>query len=377
MKNLLVLTALGLLASPDMAAQQRWQTEVGVQGGFTRQAPPGMGKLFRIDLVDLPGVGGFGRTAVYVILPVREKIAIEPSFLVSQGSYGNGFTRAMIVVRGDYAFTPRIYGAAGGTLDYADNDAFHATKLGVQFAGGYRFGLGSTLRGRVEIQWQYFKEPAYPWWNNNYSLLLGLAAPTHGAALAPRQARPSGRSWEPAIGIQGGYSRVHIVQYGSYAFLTLPGWGNSNATSMEYVPGFAFTAMLTPPTLFAVVPLGSRMAIEPALDVHREKGGGTLFTGNFSVRLDYAVSDHWYGAAGGNLAYFKAPKGYLFFNDPTITSTTKKGVNVAWGYRFGFGHGLGGRLEASYVMMKQSVKLIGPQANNITNISFAVTAPLK
>jgi hypothetical protein len=376
MKNLLVLTALGLLASPDLAGQQRWQTEVGVQGGFTRQAPPGMGKLFRIDLLDLPGVGGFGRTAVYVIVPVREKIAIEPSFLVSQGSYGNGFTRAMIGLRGDYAFTSRLYAAAGGTLDYANDDAFHATRLGAQVAAGYRFGLGSRLRGRVEADWQYFKEPVYPWWNNNYSLLLGVSAPTHPTP-APRTTRTTGRLWEPALGIQGGYSRVHIVQYGSYALLTFPGWGNSNITSMEYAPGVAFYPLLTPPPLFAVLPLGSRFAIEPGLDLHREKGGGVIFTGNFSARLDYAVSTHWYGAAGANLAYFKTPKGYPLFNDPNVSSATKAGASIAWGYRFGFGNGLGGRLEASYMMMQATHVISGNQANNITNITFALTAPLK
>lgn len=376
MKTILAIGALALLAVPAGSAQQMWQTEVGVQGGFTRQAPPGMGKAFRIDLLDFPGVGGFGRTAVYVIVPVREKIAIEPSFLVSQGSYGNGFTRAMIGVRGDYALTRKIYAAAGGTVDYADNDGFHATKFGVQVGVGYRMRLGSALNARVEADWQYFKEPAYPWWNNNYSLLLGVSAPTRPVAVS-RATRPAGRFWEPALGIQGGYSRMHIVQYGSYALLTFPGWGNSNIATMEYASALAFYPLLTPPTLFAVVPIGSRFAIEPGLDLHREKGGGVIVTGNFSARLDYAVSDHWYGAAGANLAYFKTPKGYPLFNDPNVSSATKPGANVAWGYRFGFGNGLGGRLEASYVMMKQTRVMSGNQANNITNITFALTAPLK
>ncbi len=47
----------------------------------------------------------------------------------------------------------------------------------------------------------------------------------------------------------------------------------------------------TPPTLFVLLPIGRRLAIEPGLDMHRTQSRGiTTFSGNLSLRVDYAVS---------------------------------------------------------------------------------------
>jgi hypothetical protein len=116
------------------------------------------------------------------------------------------------------------------------------------------------------------------------------------------------------------------------------------------------------------VPLGTRIALEPALDVHRfQESGQTSFSGNVSARLDYALNQAWYGAVGGNLHYLKSTG---------VTGFARTGVNVGWGYRFGLSQALGGRIEMNYTMFAKN-RTFGIDPANTFGLMMGVTAPLR
>ena len=360
-----------LMATSAQAQRGSWQGEIGIQGGFSRVKPSGTGAHDQIDLFDVPGfslaplVPSYG--ALFAIIPWKDKIAIEPTLSFSQLSSGGTFTLAALGLRADYALTPKVYAAVGGTLGYVETSGQHESQLGVQAALGYRLRLTSGINGRVEANWQSTKKSNLVNPFNVYSVLFGMSA-RHSGAAAPRAAR-SASAWDRVIGMQGGYSRVHLVGGGAdITVLTFPGWGSGLAAS----PIGAVVAVA--PTLYAIFPAGQKLAIEPGLDFHRSQAQGTtIFSANVSARLDYAVSGGWYGAVGGNLLYTKATPG--FFADPAKSSVSVPGVNVAWGYRFHLAGALGGRVEANYVILKQSADL--SQATNTFGLMFGASMPLR
>src|SRR2546426_11073362 len=98
-----------------------------------------------------------------------------------------------------------------------------------------------------------------------------------------------------------------------------------------------------PPTLFAISPMGKRLAVEPGFDLHRlqQAGPGSLTstTSNIAARLDYAIHGGWDAAAGGDGQYVK------------ITGTpayARPGGVVAAGYRFSRSDPLGRRADLSH-----------------------------
>jgi len=365
-----VILGLALLAVTSAQAQRgSWRSEVGIQGGFSRFKPAGTAAKDHVDLFDVPGIGG---TSLYAVVPWRERIAVEPSFSFTQGSYLFGFTLASIGLRADYALTDKIYGAAGGLLQFTEATGSHESQLGLQVGIGYRLRLASGLNGRIEANWQTTHKAQLAQPANTYSLLFGLSSPLRGAApVSPRAGAP--RAWEAMIGMQGGYSQVHFVNGGEFAFLSLPGFGGGTVTTtVGTLPSNSLIP--TAPTVFAIIPVGTKLAVEPGLDLHRSQSQGlTVFSGNFSGRLDYAVSGGWYAAAGGNLNWIKATKG--FFSDPNKGSVSVTGANVAWGYRFRIGGAVGGRIEANYTMFKSN-KDVG-QATNALGLMFGATMPLR
>jgi len=367
-----VVLGLALLAVTSAQAQRgSWQSEVGIQGGFSRFKPAGTAAKDHVDLFDVPGFGG---TSLYAIVPLRERIAVEPSFSFTQGSYLFGFTLASIGLRADYALTDKIYGAAGGLLQFTEALGTHESQLGLQVGVGYRLRLGSGLNGRVEANWQTTHKATLAQPSNTYSLLFGLSSPVGASNPAPgRAARAANRAWEPMIGAQGGYTRVHAVGGGDLAFLSFPGFGGAAVTTQ--LAGIAGNTLIpTPPTVFAIIPVGTKLAVEPGLDLHRAQSQGlTVFSGNYNVLPDYAVSGGWYAAAREHLNWLKATKG--FFNDPNKGSVSVTGANVAWGYRFRIGGALGGRIEANYTMFKNNQDV--NQGTNALGLMFGATMPLR
>src|SRR6185503_10861648 len=139
------------------------------------------------------------------------------------------------------------------------------------------------LRGRVEASAIFLGKAELLPPTNSYAVLFGVSKElgARGRAAAPAR-RANGRAWQPMFGVQGGYYRTHAV--GGTADLTgisMPGAGGGLS--------ILGTPVGAPPTLFAVLPIGRKIAIEPGVDLRRFQGGGTTaFGGNLAARLDYA-----------------------------------------------------------------------------------------
>lgn len=190
-------------------------------------------------------------------------------------------------------------------------------------------------------------------------LVLGLIA-----TLAVRPILAQERGWRPAIGVTAGYARVHFQGFPfNFSTVAAPGLGSSFVD----VPFVGTAPVATPATVFVIIPLGSKLALEPGLDVHRTQSEGeTAFNGHLAVRLNYAVSGGWYAAAGGNLRVIK-----LTGEDGFGVA----GAQLAWGYRFHLAGDAGGRFEASYTMFKEHGTLGLPPTTTLA-LLFALTMPL-
>ena len=365
MQRSLGVIALVAMLATNAQAQNAWQTEFGIQGGFTRLVLAGAA-ADPTDLISLPGfnLGSLipAAAGVYFTIPAGRKLAVETDVAFSQFSSGLTATQLTLGVRGDYALTRHLYGAAGGALAY-NNGIANATQLGVQAGVGYRFGLSRTLNGRVEARTTFYAKTDNVAPVNAYSALFGVSTVTS----RPRSARSSSstaaahRAWRPALGISGGYASVTAVGAGSLSALSLPGYGSAL--------GAVLTPEVTlPPTIFVIIPIGNKIALEPALDIHRfQESGTTNFSGNLAVRLDYAVHGGWYGALGGNLHYIKSTG---------VDAATRPGVNLGWGYRFPLVAAVGGRFEVNYTMFGENSGL-GLVPTNTLGLMFGVTMPLK
>ena len=370
MQRTFAILALLAAIATSAHAQRSWQTEFGVQGGWTRLVFAGS-HGDPTDILSLPGfnLGTLipGAAGLYAIIPTSEKLAVETDFAASQFSFGATISAVHLGLRGDYALTRRAYGAAGATLTYINGIA-NETQLGLQAALGYRYSLSGRLNGRVEVRTTFTAKADNAPPMDLYSVLLGVSTPT-GRSRTARNASPapSRRAWTAQLGIAGGYANVHLIGTGSVTALAFPGYGGAFANTLGgIIPGFE--AVTLPPTVFAVIPITEKVAIEPGLDIHRVQGSGqTNFSGNLSARLDYAAHGGWYGGVGGNLQYFKSTG---------VNAATRIGLNVGWGYRLSLPGALGGRVELNYTMFGRNTRLL-LDPTNVLGLMVGVTMPLK
>src|SRR2546427_5398837 len=293
MKKLFVFALFGLLAAPALRAQQLWRSEIGIQGGCARVKPAGTGLNDRIDLFDLPGLdiapARPSYTAVFAVIPWSPKLAIEPSFSVSQTQQTLNTTLADVGLRLDYALSPKFYGAAGLTLGHQSGTALEETQLGALIAGGYRMHLTGSLRGRVEARINLMSKTDRYGPRDVYALLFGLSATSGGGTSRRAAAGPARSLWRQVIGVSAGYSQIHGIRNNAAA---------NNFTMLSFLGQGSRSLM--PPTLFAIFPIGKRLAVEPGFDLHRlqQAGPGSLTstTSNIAARLDYAIHGGWYAA---------------------------------------------------------------------------------
>ena len=370
MRRTLVLLAIltGFVTTAE--AQKSWQTEFGIQAGFTRLVAAGSG-ADPTDVISLPGLN-LGNVlpstaGLYAILPWTNKLAVETDIAASQFSSGVTVTFIGVGLRGDYALTKNVYVAAGGALAY-NNGLANETQLGVQGALGYRFRLTRGLNARFEGRTTFYGQADNASPIDAYSVLFGVSTVTSRSS-APRSsaAAATHRAWRPQIGLAGGYADVHLIGAGSLTSLSFPGYGGGLGNALGGISSL-FRAVATPPTVFAIIPVGAKLALEPGLDIHRfQSSGQTDFSGNLSVRLDYAVHGGWYGALGGNLHYIKTSG---------VNAATRTGVNLGWGYRFPLVLGVGGRVEANYTMFGENTDLALPPTN-VFGLMFGAAMPIK
>jgi hypothetical protein len=345
------------------AAQRLWEPEVGFQAGYSHQKFAGTHTDNSINFLSVPG-GNYleallGSSALFAVVPVGDRFAIEPQLTAMQANAS--ITSARLGVRLDYAITPQLYAAAGGVLNYLSPGTPGHSQVGLQMALGYRQHLTGALNGRLEANWVSTHDsrllPAF----NTYSLLAGFSASLGASRTSRRPASRTNAGWSPQLGIAGGYSAAHRVGGGSLGGIFLPG-GASNLTSFA-------GAYVSPPTLFAILPIGNRWAVEPSFDLHHVGGNGltkvTALTAG--ARLDYAVRGGWYAGAGGQLAYV---------NPATGSSGSILGATLAWGYRFHLAGALGGRFETSYTMSAKNDNLGTPPINTL-GLLFGAMIPLR
>lgn len=360
MKPLLTAFAMAALGAMPAAGQRSWTPEIGIQGGFARAKPAGTGAHDHVDLWDVPGDGA-RYASLFVIVPVTARFAIEPSVSASQSSLGEvsgllPFVSGSIVrltVRSNLAVSAKFYAAAGATAQYLEAGGAHDTQLGFVAAVGYRRRLRTGLTIRLEAQGSLLRRSDSIAPANVYALLLGVSRRTRRpAASVDRDSQPAGRHWRLAFGMAGGYARTHL--YGSVF-----GFQVTADQATIALPGSGTT---TPTTLYAIVPLRGRFALEAGFDAHRSQGeGSTFFDAQLAPRLNIALRDGWYAAGGGNMRYLKqtGSAGFAF-----------AGAHVAVGYRFPLVEELGGRVEISYSAFKERENF--PLAQNTLAIMFGV-----
>ncbi len=369
MQRMFAILALLLGVATSAQAQRSWQSEIGVQGGFVRIKPAGTGRTDQIDVFAVPGanyvLGLLTQGSVYAIIPASEKLAVEPSFVVSQLNSGVTNTTGRLGLRANYALTPKFYAAAGGVLLYLHAASQQSKTLGLQGAVGYRMHLTGPLNARIEANVSATKRTKNLTPFDSYGVLFGVSTRLHSTpAPAPsrRSSAPS-RAWRTAIGIQGGYLSSHSVGTGQDVVgLSFPGLGGS-------VSGIGGGVLSGPPSMFVILPIGSKTAVEGGLDIVRVQqvaSGQTGFSGNFSGRLNYAVKNNWYAAAGANVNYLKY----------TASKGTITGANVAWGYRFGLGGNFGGRVELNYSLFGKNTT-VNAAAQNVVGLLVGATLPVK
>lgn len=364
MRKLLAIAALAALSVSTAAAQGSWTRELGIQGGYAKVKPAGTGANDAINLFDIPG-GSFlystlGGGALYAIVPWHNKLAVEVQLGGSQTNLGGtAITLARLGLRGDYALTPDIYAAAGGAMHYVQGIAPEHMQLGVQVALGYRKKLTNTINARLEANATAFNKKVLGA-VDVYGVQLGISSSLGGGKGGAMRARSAKSSWEPAIGISGGYASMHFVGTGTdLSGVFLPGVGG----------GLILAAPIaTAPTMFAIIPMGQKLAIEPGLDFHNVSQSGTsIRTINVAARLDYAVGNNWYAAAGGHMLNVHPSSG---------TSGSATGADVAWGYRFHLAGAFAGRFEGNYSLTGKSSKLALPAINTLS-LTFGAMMPLK
>lgn len=365
MRTTFAMLALVAGVTTSVQAQRAWQPEIGIQAGYTKSKPSGTGADDAASFIMLPGVSTVAPLltygSLYAIIPWSNKVAVEPTFGFSQFAVTGGATATRIGARINYAITPRAYGAAGGVFNYIETGGTNGTQLGVQLGLGYRLRLTPRLNGRIEAQWVSTKNSDNIGPSNAYSVLVGVSSPLSGRAAAPaRGARAASNSvWSRAVGVTGGYTRVHLVGGTDAVFLSAPGVGGSLGSLGIYAPG--------PPVLFAIFPIGRKIALEPGLDLASiDQGTGSAMGVALGLRLNYAVTHGWYGAFGGQLAHL---------NPITGPSASVFGGTLAWGNRFNLTSNLGGRVELNYLTFPANTDL-GAAANTFS-VLFGLTMPLR
>jgi hypothetical protein len=347
-------------------AQRAWQSEIGIQGGYSRLVNAGSGGTYT-DFIGLPGFN-LGPAApftpsLYAILPWKDKIAVELGVSAAQLTGNLAATLFEADLRGNYALTDRFYFGAGGGVGYINNAGTNEAQLGLQGALGYRRHLTGPLNARVEFRAMFWGKTDNVAARDLYSLLFGVSTRTRRATTtASRGSRSANRAWGPQLGLAAGYANMHPVGAGpDITALAFPGFGGA-------LGAFGSPQYTLPPTLFVILPIGQKFAVEPGLDLHRQQGGSsTIFAGNASARLNYALHDRWYAALGGSLNYLKTGG----------QSATRTGVNTAVGYRFPFTQALGGRIELNYTMWRKNTTAPVVPPVNVLGLMFGVTVPLK
>lgn len=183
-----------------------------------------------------------------------------------------------------------------------------------------------------------------------------LVAPLAALALlAPL--RLAAQQWgQTALGLEGGFT---YIKYAGTKFFD----------SELHLPGFSDgTALPTPPSLYVIVPVDGRLALEPSLAL--SLSSGTLAWNNhvqLGLRGDYLISSTFYGALGVILVRGGSGSG------STSNSGYALGAQGAIGARVHLTGNLDGRAEAEAQFWGKTRTSV-PQ--NAYSLMLGVSAPI-
>jgi hypothetical protein len=167
----------------------------------------------------------------------------------------------------------------------------------------------------------------------------------------------SAQAWTTQIGFEGGFARVKAAGAGSGVYrdhVDLPGSGS------------AF------PALFLVIPVASRVALEPSLSAMHDRiteRSGLLPTSTtaevrLSLRADVAIASGFYVAGGGGIRYLGMDSKH----------SMQTGILGAIGYRRSIGSNLGARIEARWLSLRRADSVLpSNQYSLLLGISRSVT----
>lgn len=171
----------GLSSDASSARAHHWRLGLGVAGGYVRNHLYGSALGSQVDahetFVNLPGSASTELPALFVVIPVRGRFALETAFggqrLQQPGSTS---IDAQLSTRLDLAIYRGAYVAAGGTIRYVEQaGASGFAFAGANVAAGYRFPVIRQLEGRAEIGFTTFKERRnFPLAQNTVAILLGV-----------------------------------------------------------------------------------------------------------------------------------------------------------------------------------------------------------
>jgi hypothetical protein len=362
-KLVLTALALGLLTSAPAAAQM-WQPEIGIKAGWVRASFADTDQT--LDMIDIPGVGGLlaaGEAFIlpaplYGIIPIGDRMAIEPSFGFQNINGGASLTSLTLGARFNYAFTPNLYVGVGPTMYLVKASGIEDAQGALQGAVGYRRPLGGSFSILAEGFYEVRENSEILSEVTTYGLRIG-AGSRLGGGTAGGASQGSSGMWRPAIGIQGGWSLVSIVDNADVTVLSLPFASQSIIGGTNVLPG--------PSALFLIIPIGAKLAVEPSFDLHNFKpeGSDAVTTYEIGGKLNYAFNRTLYVGAGAEFTGLSAE---------TVDDGSSLSIVLATGARFPIAGGLQGRTELNYRMFDGTDLYGGGQT---TAFAFGIMVPVR
>ena len=163
---------------------------------------------------------------------------------------------------------------------------------------------------------------------------LGLTLALVAGTVVPLAAQDM---WKPEIGIRAGFTRFDDPNSDAHVdVIDVPGVGGFGAVGNA------------PSSLYGIIPVGGRLAIQPSFGFYNVSIGGTTLTALAAgARLNMALTEDFYGAAGIN-AYVVKESGL---------EDTQGAIELAAGYRHSFSGNFRGTVEAFYEKREKSENL--------------------
>jgi len=167
--------------APTSTPTRPWRLGLGMAGGYLRNHLYGNALGQQIDaheaFVNLPGSGSTALPALFIVMPLRGRLALETAFGGQRTQQpGQTSVDAQLATRLDLAIYRGGYVGAGGTVRYVDQTGRSGFAFaGANVAAGYRFPLIRKLEGRAEVSFTTFKERRdFPLAQNTLAVLVGV-----------------------------------------------------------------------------------------------------------------------------------------------------------------------------------------------------------